>query len=61
MISKRDFKKLNQLVKEHGWAKVASMLGERDTQSLKRWLKRGEVPEYKKNTIKVYLDRGIKL
>ena len=44
----------------HGWAEVAVMLGERDTQSIKRWIKQGFIPEYKTNLITQYLKRSEK-
>ena len=50
-------KKLETLVKKHGWSKVAVMINEKDTQNLKRWIKSRNIPDYRLNVIDGYLRR----
>lgn len=51
-------KKLQKLSDRYGYAKAAAMIGERDTQALKRWLKEKNIPIYKINVVKDYLRRA---
>lgn len=48
---------LEALTEKFGFAYVANKILERDTQSLKRWLKEKHIPEYKINVIKEFLRR----
>lgn len=52
-------KQLFSLVEKNGYASAAITIGERDTQSLKRWLKEKSIPAYKLNVINDYLRRKI--
>ena len=52
--------KLLKLVDKYGYAYTATLIKERDTQSLKRWLKMDSIPAYKVSVINDYLKRGIR-
>ena len=58
MTEKQIIAKLKDLVKKNGWAKTAVMIHELDTQSLKRWIKSRNIPNYKTNVLSKYLRRA---
>lgn len=57
-MEKKILKKLEQLIRKEGYAKTASLIGEYDTQCLKKWIKNKRIPFYKQNIINSYLTRG---
>lgn len=46
-MEKKLLKKLSTMIKKRGYAWTAAVLGEYDTQALKRWIKDSHIPEGK--------------
>lgn len=61
-MERKVLKKLNSLIKKRGFAYTAALLGEYDTQALKRWVRSESVPEGKLYKIKERLfEKGLSL